>query len=102
MIAYIGDIAKSITIIPLGTTCESVDQLFNENVSLQGIVVMEEQTPVALMTRMDFYQKMGTRYGYNLYMRRPIELLANNNPLIVDFFMSVTEVSKLAIAIPEE
>lgn len=102
MIAYIGDIAKKIPEIPLGTACETVEELFSAEPGIQGIAVMEESVPVALMTRMSFYQKMGTRYGYNLYMKRPIELLANNNPLIVDFFMSITEVSKLAMERPEE
>ncbi|HEY9577320.1 MAG TPA: GGDEF domain-containing protein, partial [Pseudobacillus sp.] len=102
MIAYIGDIAKEIPEIPLGTACEIVEELFNAEPGIQGIAVMDESIPVALMTRMNFYQKMGTRYGYNLYMKRPIELLANNEPLIVDFFMSITEVSKLAMERKEE
>lgn len=97
MNAFIGDIAKNITCISPGKTCESVDLLFNEDPSLQGVVVIEEQRPTGLITKMKFYQKMGTRYGYNLYMRRPIELLANNNPLIVDYYTSVIEVSKLAM-----
>jgi diguanylate cyclase (GGDEF)-like protein len=97
MNAFIGDIAKNITCISPGKTCESVDLLFNEDPSLQGVVVIEEQRPTGLITKMKFYQKMGTRYGYNLYMRRPIELLANNKPLIVDYYTSVIEVSKLAM-----
>ncbi|MFC4411201.1 GGDEF domain-containing protein [Chungangia koreensis] len=102
MIAYIGDIAKKIPEIPLGTACELAEELFTAEPGIQGIAIMDDSVPVALMTRMNFYQKMGTRYGYNLYMKRPIELLANNKPLIVDFFMSVTEVSKLAMERPEE
>lgn len=102
MIAYIGDIAKEIPEIPLGTACEIVEEIFTAEPGIQGIAIMEDSVPAALMTRMNFFQKMGTRYGYNLYMKRPIELLANNEPLIVDFFMSITEVSKLAMERPEE
>ena len=102
MTAFIGEIAKNITCISPGKTCESVDRLFNENPRLQGVVVTENQMPTGLITKMKFYQKMGTRYGYNLYMRRPIELLANNTPLIVDYYTSVIEVSKLAMDRPGE
>ena len=60
MNAFVGDIAKNITCISPGKTCESVDQLFNENPSLQGVVMIENQQPTGLITKMSFYQKMGT------------------------------------------
>lgn len=102
MIAYIGDIAKEIPKVPFGTPCHQVDQIFHNDLSLQGIVITEQNSATALITRTNFYQKMGTQYGYNLYIKKPIEILANNNPLIVNFFTSIVEVSKLAMDRSEE
>lgn len=102
MIAYIGDVAKQTPILPLETPCNQIDQIFQENPTLQGIVLIDKHVRAGLITRTCFYQKIGTRYGYNLYMMKSIDVLANKNPLIVDYFTSVIEVSKLAMNRPEE
>ncbi|KIL43258.1 GGDEF domain-containing protein [Jeotgalibacillus campisalis] len=102
MMAYIGEIAKGISCMKDCTVCSEVDDLFQQEPGLQGIVIMDPDKPPALITRTKFYQKMGTRYGYNLYENRPIGLLANSSPLIVDFFASVIEVSKWAMERPDD
>lgn len=94
---YIGEIAQDIVCVSYDTPCDKVDRIFQEKQGLQGLVVTEEADSAGLITRTNFYQKMGTRYGYNLFLRRPIKLLANNSPLIVDYFASVIEVSKKAM-----
>jgi len=101
VIAYIGDIAKETPNVPLDTSCHQIDQIFQENPSLQGIILVEKKTGAGLITRTCFYQKIGTRYGYNLFMMKSIGVLANIQPLIVDYFTSVIEVSKLAMNRPE-
>jgi len=100
--AYIGDIAEEIPCVPYGTLCSHIDDLFKKVHSLQGIVIEGIKLPTALITRTNFYQKMGTQYGYNLYMNKPIELIANRAPLKVDYYTSVIEVSKLAMARTEK
>lgn len=102
MIAYIGDIAIEKPIVPFETACNQIDQVFQETPNLQGIVLIDKKIGPGLITRTRFYQKMGTRYGYNLYMMKSIDVLANKQPLIVDYFTSVIEVSKLAMNRPEE
>lgn len=94
---YIGEIAKDIVCVSYDTRCDIVDNLFQANQGLQGLVVVEDKHSVGLMTRTNFYQKMGTRYGYNLFLKRPIKLLVNNSPLICNYFTSVIEVSKQAM-----
>lgn len=94
---YIGEIAQEIVCVSHETSCDKVDRMFQENQGLQGLVVTAGAGSAGLITRTNFYQKMGTRYGYNLFLKRPIKLLANNSPLIVDYFASVIEVSKQAM-----
>lgn len=102
MTAYIGDIVEPIICISKHAFCRDVHKLFNENTRVQGIVVTDNEVPISLITRTSFYEKMGTLYGYNLYMGRSIELVVNNDPLIVDYFQTITEVSKLAMERQEE
>jgi diguanylate cyclase (GGDEF)-like protein len=102
MAVYIGDIAEPVPCISLNGISKEVDRIFSENTKLHGVVVVSEEAPIALVTRTHFYQKMGSLYGYNLYMGRSIELIANKEPLIVDYFQSITEVSRLAMERKEE
>ncbi|USB32984.1 GGDEF domain-containing protein [Paenibacillus sp. YPG26] len=102
MISQIGEIAEVIPHVYVDTKCEEVDQIFKSNPKLQGVVVQSGSQPVALVMRARFYQRIGTLYGYNLYMGRPVELVMNQSPLIVDYSENITEVSKLAMAREEE
>jgi diguanylate cyclase (GGDEF)-like protein len=100
--AYIGDIVELVPCITQSTVSKVVDTIFSENTRIQGIVVVQNEVPISLITRTHFYQKMGSQYGYNLYMGRSIELIFNKDPLIVDCFQSITDVSKLAMEREEE
>lgn len=101
-VAYIGEIAEQVPCISPDTLCKTVDKLFSDNTKLYGIVTIKDEVPLSLVTRTYFYERMGNLYGYNLYMGRAIEKIANKKPLIVDYFQSITEVSKLAMERREE
>lgn len=98
----IGYIVKKVPSISPKEKNIEVHKLFSENQHLRGIVVCENEKPVAHITRSHFYQKIGTQYGYDLYMGRENILLAKTDPLIVDFYQPITEVSRLAMAREEE
>lgn len=102
MVAYIGDIAEPVPCISQNVVNKVVDHMFKENTRIQGIVVVNEEMPVSLITRTHFYQTIGTLYGYNVFMERSVNLIINKEPLIVDYFQSITEVSKLAMERKEE
>ncbi|MBH0160607.1 diguanylate cyclase domain-containing protein [Fictibacillus sp. 26RED30] len=97
MITYIGNIIENAPIVNPETKSSEIDQLFKEHPNYDGIVVSDQKVPIGLVTRSQFYQKLGTLYGFNVYMDRPIKLIMNPNPLIVDFFTPLTEVSSLAM-----
>nr|WP_106781709.1 GGDEF domain-containing protein [Lysinibacillus timonensis] len=101
-VANIGRIVNKVPYISPSVKNKEVDKLFTENPSVRGIVVVHHEKPIAQITRTNFYQKIGTLYGYNLYMGRESKLLAKTNPLIVDYFQSITEVSRLAMEREEE
>lgn len=98
----IGGIVKKVPFINPFVKNKEVDKLFTDNPNIRGLVVVHHEKPVAHITRTHFYQKIGTLYGYNLYMGRESKLLAKNNPLIVDYYQSITEVSRLAMEREEE
>ncbi|MDR7080591.1 diguanylate cyclase (GGDEF)-like protein [Neobacillus niacini] len=97
IVAYIGDLVEQVPCVSQFEINSRVDKLFNENTRIQGIVVVNKEVPISLISRTHFYQKLGTQYGYHLYIGRPIELIVNTDSLIVDYYHSITEVSKLAM-----
>lgn len=98
----IGGIVEKVPCINQSMKNKEVDKIFNENPTLQGIVVVDDQKPIAHITRTHFYEKIGSLYGYNLYMGRENKLLAKKYPLIVDCNQPITEVSTMAMGRREE
>ncbi|WP_025692127.1 GGDEF domain-containing protein [Paenibacillus zanthoxyli] len=98
----VGEISQAIPSITPGTRCERVDRIFKENPALHGVAVTENDYPIALIMRVRFYQRIGTLYGYTLYMERPVQLIMDPDPLVVDYDCPITEVSKLAMGRDKE
>jgi diguanylate cyclase (GGDEF)-like protein len=97
MITFIGSLIEKSPFIHPELNGAEIDRMFKENKDLEGIVVAENNIPIGLVSRSQFYQKLGTLYGFNVYMGRPVKLIMNVEPLIVDFFMPLPEVSTLAM-----
>lgn len=84
-----------------GTKCDIVYHIFKSNPNLEGLAVVGEDT-VSLMMRARFFQQIGTQYGYNLYMGRPVELVVNVRALVVDYSELITDISVQAMNRAEE
>ena len=97
MQSVIGDITKNCIMVTPETKCEDVYSIFEENASIEGIVVGTKEHPIGIVMKINFFQKLSTKYGFDLYMKRNIELVMDHKVLIVDYFASITEVSSLAM-----
>lgn len=102
LLTKIGEIAETIPIVSPETTCGIINHLFKQNPKLEGIAVVGEDNKPALLMRTWFYQLLGTEYGYNLYMGRPVLLVMNTTPLVVHFDEPITDVSIRAMNRTEE
>ncbi|MFE3576086.1 GGDEF domain-containing protein [Lysinibacillus sp. NPDC059133] len=98
----IGEVIENVPCIDEFVKNQEVDMLFTSNPSLRSVVVVREDKPIGHITRTHFYQKIGTRYGYNLFIGRHNQLIMKENPLIVDRNIPITEVSTLAMSRPPE
>lgn len=85
--------------------CVDATSLTNQAVSLleldpqlNGVVVAQQKQPVGLIMRDKLYAKLGTRFGFDLYMGRPATLVMDPNPLIIDASTSVEIASNLAMS----
>ncbi|KOS66749.1 diguanylate cyclase [Lysinibacillus contaminans] len=98
----IGEVIESVPCIDVSVKNKEVDLLFTQNQTLRGIVVVQDSKPIGQITRTHFYQKIGTRYGYNLFMGRQSQLVIKNNPLMVESNVPITEVSTASMQRPAE
>jgi len=79
-----------------------VHTYFTGRQSAEGVVILDGQTPVGLIMRNDFYQKIGTLYGRDLFLSRPLKLIMNAQPLVVDVSVDIATIGLIAMNRPHD
>ncbi|TWT14588.1 GGDEF domain-containing protein [Planomicrobium sp. CPCC 101079] len=102
MFTSIGEIYEEVPCVGPETKSREVDKIFKSLPNIQGIIVKTDESYFALVMKTSFYQVIGNQYGYNLYMGRPIDLIMNKSPLVLDHMRPILEVSQLAMERPIE
>ena len=93
----IGDISEKVPVVSLNTRSSEVNSIFEHTPNLEGIVIANDDQPVGLVMKTQFYQKISTKYGFDLFMGRPIELIMDRSPLVVDHTGLITVISAKAM-----
>lgn len=99
---FVGNICRKSLSVESSHTGANILDIFNNNPSLYGLPVVDEGRLSGLIMKDKFFARLGTQYGYALYVNRPVEILMDNRPLTVDYETSLDNVSKMAMARPEE
>ncbi|TKC19235.1 diguanylate cyclase domain-containing protein [Robertmurraya kyonggiensis] len=97
MYLAIGEIVEEIPIIAQSRRCEEIHNIFSLNATLDGVIVCEDERAVGLVMKTKFFQKLSTKYGFDLFMKRTIDLVMDVDFLVVESYLNVTEVSHLAM-----
>lgn len=98
----IGEIARQdCSFSPATTGCQAVDY-FNANPNIMGVTVVDNGRPVGLLMKDKFFAGLATQYGVAVYMNRPVSLLMDRNPLIVEYATPLEEVTKSAMSRDED
>jgi two-component system chemotaxis sensor kinase CheA len=80
-------IAKLAQVVPTFSALENgntIHQYFEQNKEAEGVVIVKDKKPVGILMRNDFYQKIGSQFGYALYMNREVTLLMKQDLTCVD------------------
>lgn len=93
---YIGEIAIEDTVFEAKTSCILIKEYLDKEHS-RGTCIVENNVPVGLVMREKLDAKLATQYGISVFRKRPISLIMDKKPLIVDYYESMLEVSKLAM-----
>lgn len=93
----VGDICRNTTTVDTSRTGAYVLDIFNSNPSIHGIPVVSGEKLAGLVMKDRFYAKLGTQYGFALFLNRSISLIMDKRPLEVDSSTTIDVVSKLAM-----
>lgn len=100
--SIVGDICrKCITVDPFCSGA-NVLEMFGGSTSFLGLPVVDNGLLVGLVMKDKFYSKLGTQYGFALYVNRPVSLIMDKRPLTVDYETTIDIVSKQAMTRSEE
>ncbi|MEB3100513.1 GGDEF domain-containing protein [Ferviditalea candida] len=94
----VGDIVVSVKTFESSTNVSEVVEFFRKNETEQGAVIIQDQVPIGLIMREKLFQKLAEQYGMVLYWHKPIQLIMDKHPLVVDESMMVENASQMAIA----
>lgn len=97
---YIGNLCYNSHTVSSDTLSEDVYQIFLKDSALLGITVVNHGVVEGLVTKTHIDHMMSGPFGFSLHARRPISLIMDKHPLIVDHQMPIDVVSKMAMSRP--
>lgn len=98
----IGDFSRSTITVDPSATGASILEIFNSNPSVFGLPVVKDKIFHGLIMKDKFFAKLGTQYGFALFLNRPVTLLMDKRPLAVEYDTTIDVVSKLAMTRNDE
>lgn len=90
----VGSILRNTLAVEPTTTVENVGELFRNQIELQSVPVVSDGRPVGLIERNTFMQMFASRFGRDLYGRKPIVLFIRKQPVTVDKETPIEDVSR--------
>ena len=98
----IGNLVEQIQTFEAATLGGEVHSFFAGHPNAEGVAILDGQDPAGLIMRNDYFQKIGTLYGRDLFMHRPVKLLMNDHPLVVDVSVDIATISLIAMNRPHD
>lgn len=94
---YIGQIESFDLTFDIKSKCSHVSEYLN-NTKIPAACIMEDGKPVGLIMKHIIDSRLATQYGVAVFYKRPISLIMDREPIIVDYYTDVQKVSNLAMS----
>jgi len=98
---YVLDLIKTEKSFSIKEECAVIKQYFDSS-PCSGVCVVDQDYPVGLVMRNKLDSQMAKQFGYSLYSKRPVSIIMDRNPLIVDYYTPVYQVASRAMAREED
>ncbi|MDP1524673.1 MAG: diguanylate cyclase [Rhodocyclaceae bacterium] len=76
---------------------DEVFSIFERNQDLRAIAVVKQDTPIGLIARYDMIDNMARPYRHELYGRKPCTRFMDEDPLIVEMRLPLSELSEILV-----
>ena len=77
--------------------CRALDDKFKKSPHMDHVVILDGESVSGLITRQHFYLETGGAFGYQLFQKKPVDVICKHQPLIVEDRITVTALAKLAM-----
>lgn len=96
----IGDLPLSSYVVTEDTLTEAVSEYLEKNQDVPGVVIQKKNKELGLIPRYKMFERLGHRYGVELFFRKPIVELEKeiiSNSFILKNHVSINIASKMAL-----
>jgi diguanylate cyclase (GGDEF)-like protein len=93
----VGKIAKQNCTYYKSTSCCVIKDIMEREAMDSICLISKGRYPEGIIMKNYLNSKLADRYGFDLYSHRPVELLMDARPLMVDYYTPVTKVLTLAM-----
>ncbi len=93
----VGSLASEQLSVDIQATGYDLEKIFRKNPSVLGVPVLQNHHVRGLVMRNKFYSFIGRQYGLELFLKKTVDKLMDCEPLVVDYYMPIKEVSKYSI-----
>ena len=98
----VGNISRTCKHVAPEASGAQVLEVFNQSPALHALPVVENNKVTGLVMKETFFSRLGTKFGFALYLSRPISSIMDRQPLTVDFDTKIDVVSKSAMTRGDE
>ena len=101
----LGALASFETSVTAETPAQKVSEAFEKNTELPGVLITGMPEGVAMVSRERFLEQLSQPFGHELYMRRPVRVMATAiaaKSLVLDAATGVDEAAHAALSRPTE
>jgi len=99
---YIFDLIKTEQSFSVNEESLTIKSYLDKTLSSGVSIVDQNNHPVGLVMSNKLNAQMAKQFGYSLYSRRPVTIIMDNDPLIVDYYTPIYQVANRAMAREEE
>lgn len=93
---YIGEIACLDKSFNINTPCKIIKEYLDSK-DITGACIVNDEFPVGLIMKHSLDSALATQYGVAIFTRRPVSLVMDVSPMIMDYYTPVNEVSRKAM-----
>lgn len=82
---YIGDIVRKDICFDVSMSCRDI-KYYLDSTGRSGACIVKNDIPVGLIMKHSLDSMLATQYGVAVFSKRPVSLVMDHKPLIVDYF----------------